>query len=412
MSLEASVHDIALDTAIGNESKAGLSFQPKALIGFLTGDTAAGWIDTTPIYMNEGVAVSASARAAYTAGMVDAAADGGNFRRGHQANRWMTAVKRLSNTEEAGVDLVSMDAGGYTYDIATAPDTNILALVAALGGSDITNAGVVTFEAPTVAAGTLDVTTVGFEPNLVILIANGRIATGYGGGGAFQISAFNSHGEQFAAWTHIITGGVPGDTSRGLRTDRAYYISTPSGGAVVSASFVSMLSNGFRLNFDVIADGQEITALCLAGTFRHKIVAYAKTTEAAPVEQDVDLGFAPKFALHVSAMKTSGSAGVDHNRLTIGMTDGTNERAYLWGEEDQASPTNVQGYIALDKFYLKADNATSTLDATADASFVGHNVRHAFDVNDGVATQSVIVGLGEDDAVVPVTVRSRPAMVF
>jgi hypothetical protein len=393
MAFSAFVESFGMPTSTGNASRTTFPFQPKALFGLLTGDTAAGFVDVNPIYMNHGVAVSSSQRGAYTSGMINGSASVSNFRRGYKTDRFLHAVKQATNTEDAGIDLVSLNSDGYTYNVVVAPATSFLTEVIGFGGSDLSNAAVVSFEVPG-STGNFDVTTVGFEPDLVLLLANGRVATGYGGGGGFQLSAFNNAGEQFAAWGHIEASVPPSDASRGLRTDRAYYISTPSGGNVVSASYVSMLSNGFRLNFDTIADGQEVTALCLQGTFQHKILSFDKTTSAAPVNQDVDFGFPLSCAIVVSAQKTAGTTHIDHNRLCVGFTDGTNEKSYAWAEEEQVSTTNVDGYIATDKGYVKIDNTSQTIDASADLSFTGNNLRFAWDVNDGVATQVAVIGLG------------------
>jgi hypothetical protein len=257
-----------------------------------------------------------------------------------------------------------------------------------LFGGDITNAKLISANEPG-SAGNVAFTGAGFQPDAVILI--GGSAT-HGNGIGFM----DKLGNQFC-WSSNYGGSI----GRIARADRAFtnYIGGVEHG---SATFVSMDSGGFTLNFASGASGftDSIFGLCLKGA-SFQVGTGSAGTSTGNKQQATN--FQPNVVLLGSADKIAGTTadtaylgtGVAAMDATtqgaIGVTDNAHGNAYRW----------TDGHV------LWGDNDSSSA-ILQTAKFVSMDTTPGFtlnwDVTDAVARQFGFMAIGAGGAGPPPTV--------
>lgn len=377
----------------GPQQITGVGFRPKAVILYSVGVVGNGF--STHFYATMSF-IAAGGRWSASAG-----ADPYSPTRTARAQ----ASRAFMNVYDAGgtsptfwqeADDMSFDADGFSLNwlAYTSPAARVINYVA-IGGKDITNAGVVKWLGQGVTGN--QSVTVGFQPDIVLhasASAGGTPPSAHPGAymatGAMDKNSGQwglSFGSQDAASTTV--------TSRYQRTDRCFVLCDDMVTAG-EASFVSMDSSGFTVNWAVAA-GVNIFSLCLKGP-KAKVGNFAKTGGAAPASQPISgVGFQPRGlvlatwgddAAIVPAAGTAwswGAASTTSDEKTIGLRD-----------RDAQTTTDVQS-IQLDALITKLNvNVPSTERARAELMSLDANGFTAnWTTNDADATQILYLALGD-----------------
>lgn len=284
----------------------------------------------------------------------------------------------------------------------------------ALGGADITDAMVVSFNpAVGTAPFTQDVTVAtGFgKPDLLIAIANDS-ATGL---------------DDDVAGSSIITFGVgKSDTSQGCSSFmEADGQGTMTLAAIQSANFLQLAqttflrvdaalaaradwpTDGFRLthNANIASPNTgRVGVLALRGTFTSVIGSgVAPITGTLPVTQDLAVGQTPRGAIffHDVLPVTAGldNTHADLGTFGLGAMDGTREGWSGVGQDDAAANAETHRHHSESKAVkMFTPGAAGTLQSEADGLFSGTNVRLSWNDIDTVEREYRYLLLGDAPA--------------
>lgn len=395
MALQSKVLIIDSPTATGNQSYTGAGFQPKAAVCL----TSLADVDGFEVDYRMGIGVAsgsvAEAQRAASIGVDD------NVATTVAGRAWRSALALLVNLAGSAVTLeatlVSFDADGLTLNWVTVQATSRRVAILLLGGADLTNAKVLEFAANT-ATGNQAVTGVGFQADALIFLTAARIALGYTSNAVFCCGAAKSatarHALSIAA-ADAATLAANVNALSTQRTDRCLIGINASGEAVdMEADFVSMDVDGFTINWiDAPPTAMLCAVLALKGG-QYAIGASAKPTGAAPVNQDVDIGFPPKAALWASWNKIAAATVQADGEGSFGLGDGTAEGT-VWGEELDATINTQANHSFVATKALRLASSVSTINAEADHSFVGNSWRLAWTTNDAVAKEILYFAAGD-----------------
>jgi len=173
------------------------------------------------------------------------------------------------------------------------------------------------------------------------------------------------------------------------------YTDTVAPGVTKQATFVSMNSDGFTLNFTTAStNASQIYSLALAG-LKAGVGTFNKTTAAAPALQSVTTGFTPGAVFLASFQIPGQTATISEPICSIGLgaTDGAHEASSTLGSNDAVTTSNVVGQDKTNKAFIKMN--TPPLDAEADfASFNASGFSLNWTTGDSVASQICFLALG------------------
>jgi hypothetical protein len=324
--------NIGTGAAASTVVRTGYGFQPKACVYWWSGRTesAATFARKNP-QMGMGLATSPTNRACVTGYSQDAAATMITNRRHDAANVIATSTFTTVDVLEGSADLQSFDSasgGGQTLVITDAFAASYRIHCLALGGSDLTNAAVVQFQVPT-TPGSFDITTVGFQPDALLLLtcALGTapaavsadnflslgVATAAGDQGNLAIFDLDAQGTSIAAKYGYGAEVLAGSNTIGAMGARM--------------SFTSMLSTGFRCNvLETLGNTYYIWALALQGGSYAVGNLVTSTTLNATIAES-GLGFAPTGGLllsHAAAQNTQDVSVAQANVSLGAFTSPTN----------------------------------------------------------------------------------------
>ena len=236
---------------------------------------------------------------------------------------------------------------------------NLIVQVLAIGGSDITNAKVGTFQEPA-SSGTQDITDPGFQPTGMMIISAGQTAAPPvdASGGCFSVGMTDGT----RSWVLYMGGDNGASTTNTvgyMRSTELVALGTePSvtidGLAGLGSGFIS---TGVQLNWSERFATRYCFYLAWAGgSFRADSVnTRTDTTEfSGPTN-----GFTATAALFVSAGRTASTTDTptDHSQISIGCAIGATDRAALAAlDEDNAAAgaanTEVTTAIETDAVYI------------------------------------------------------------
>ena len=309
--------------------------------------------------------------------------------------------------------LVSLGDAAFTINWADLPATaSIKFHYVALGGAEITDARVVTFN-PDVGTApfTQDVTVAtGFgKPDLLLAIANDS-STGV------DDDSIGSSGLTF--------GVGKSDTEQGCSAFiNTHNITTMTLASSQEAAFLQLLgghtfyrcdadlaaradwpTDGFRLahNASIAAPNTgRVGVLALRGTFTSVIGAgAAPITGTPPVTQDLAVGQTPRgaFFFHNVLPATAGidNTHADLGTFGLGAMDGTREGWEGTGDDDGAGNAVTHRHHSESKTVkMFTPSASGTLTSEADGSFSGNNVRLSWNDIDTVEREYRYLLLGD-----------------
>lgn len=381
-----------------NFSITDVGFQPKALLMFSTLLSAEGFGVNRSF--NIGFTDGTNSRDIATVGNDGATAANG------VAGRRQNTFTLETIAEAAGLvtiiqqlSLVSFDSGGFTLDPIQAPGTTCQAHYIALGGSDITNVWAGTILTPT-TTGSVGYTDPGFQPDFLLLMTLGEtnIVPGSYTQERFTLGAASSASLQQSLSIHD-SDNIPTQVAD---------IMVPSildvenlGSTKFLANLTSFDSSGFTLNYTTTQATQSpVFALAIKGGKYYVGTDTQKTSTG--MKSKSGFGFTPKGLMFMGVNRTSSSTkSTTESKLSVGLTDGTNQGA-VWGEStDNVSTTDSNSYTATDGVLVHASNS-STLNAKATISSLdsdGYTVD--WGTADATAREFTVIGFGDIPVVPP-----------
>lgn len=347
--------NIGTGAASSTVPRTGYGFTPKACIYFWSGQT--GTVDVVGRLDYKGgigVACSSTDRR-----FVVVQSDDGPTTTA--SNRKQSAAGCLGGLTIAGADdgeasLQSFDSDGQTLVINSAFTTNIRVHAAALGGTDLTNAATFQFQAPT-ATGNADVTSLSFQPDALLLFSVGSATappttTTHAIISVGMATGASNQGVAATMDTHNVGTSV---TGRYAYTGECVALHATATTLSFRASFVSFLSNGFRLNW-LEVDGTTqpyVFGLALQGGSYSvgNVAAVLDTTTTIPV---TGLGFDPVAALFLShgAVTNTQDTPVTTSMMSLGaMTSATSRGVHAWGAREAQGFANNGATVQHDEVY-------------------------------------------------------------
>lgn len=364
MALSTKTNQLTGRATTGNDAVTDPGFQPKALIIFNGLQTA------------DGNATDAQFNLAFTDGTTQLVAGWNSDHNTASSDvvrlftntRTMRTMTAGTVTLNVGSSLNSLDANGFTlnYDTLTtaSPKYNYLTL----GGSDITNV-VVGSQAADTTTGSMSVTGLGFQPDIVFLWITLQTAVGQGNNNSqYGFGVMDGSGNQ---WT---MAGKAQNAQATMNTSRMFYNtkclampSTTTNAVVWDASFTSMDSGGFTINIDT-TDGSAFLIGYMAikggqwyvGTDTQKTSTGTKSTTGA--------GFTPDGVIFGSVCDTQTTGTADHYRMSFGSSTGASNNTALFAGDSDATANAVASTImrANKCLVMGTENgATPTTDAEA-----------------------------------------------
>lgn len=278
------------------------------------------------------------------------------------------ALTTISDTVDGLMDVQSFDSGGFTLvvdDVFTA-DYRIHYL--AIGGTDITNVTGGNFAKATVT-GDQDITSVGFQPDLVLFFGvgqttlTGSIATD----SKFCMGAIDGAGRQ-AVFVGGSNDGAANAQAMSYANDIECLAMFDSGITVINdrAQYTSMLSNGFRINWientGATADIYNYIAI-KGGSFRVDSLLTQVDTTTDIVKSG--FGFSPSSALFVSHGKSESAADTpqDDDEWSCGaFVDTTHRAAMAVSDDDAAGTAVVSSATEHDEIYININASTGAIE--------------------------------------------------
>lgn len=381
-----------------SQSVSGLGFTPKAIIFFTAGPTATGFDDARPaVGFTTGASESYSVSAASETG----ATTSNSARR--MAAKALTLVF-WDATTSAECDLTSFGVDGFTVTWTTNNARATVINYIAIGGADVTNAKVVTWQSPA-ASGNKAVTGVGFQPSLVLNATTsqdtGTALPASAANALFSLGTMDSSGNQWANGFWSSDGASPSDTQRVQYTNASVAIPTIGLADWLRASYVSMDSDGFTTNFSATgsATARHMMSLCLkvSSLGRAKVGSFSKDTGAAPDPQSVTgVGFTPTGVMLSSIHSAAATAPMANTSWGLGAVSAAgSEKSIAVRDDDAEATTDAQGYQNDFPLSLVDEVTASTLDAQFDfTSFDSDGFTGSWTTNDATASQVLYLALG------------------
>jgi len=241
--------------------------------------------------------------------------------------------------------LKSFDADGFTLNwngFSSNWETGFLAM----GGTDMTNATVGHFNAPS-STGLHQVTGLGFLPDFVFLLGTSHTTDNEIAFGPCNISfgVMNGVGEQAVSSNMSIDDVTTMDTARYQRTDKclAIFNSTNSAALTHEAAFSTMDNDGFTLNFTTASGANKRVAYAAFQGPQTKITSMTTPIAGAlPLSlPTTGLGLAPKAIILPSVDKTASSSIVTNSRFTIGGSGNPDNQWTTWTGSSDATANAV-----------------------------------------------------------------------
>lgn len=393
MALECWVGSILQKTTTGNQAytPAGLDFTPKTLIFFAPNRTSDG--SAAAFLLGMGAAVSTSSRFGVSISSADAAANS-NTDRASGNDRCLT----LYNGATLGAaDLVSFDTNGFTLNWLTTDGTARVWNVIALGGSDLTDVAIAQLTSPT-TTGNVDFTSLSFQPDCILPFTIGSSTAATGGANAIFGTGFGTASNQASL-------GVSSEDSQGTTDSERTQDTVPvinssfNGVRFLVAQLVSMLSNGFRLNWTTVqGTGRICWVLCLKGG-SYKVGTFNQATGTGVTSYSLTT-FTPTGIIVGSFNNVTSSAITASARVSIGAASGASERGCIWsGDSDNVGDSIADQDLDRTKLIKMLTEGTPTVDAAGDLSaFNSDGISIDWTTADATARECIYLALGSTPA--------------
>ncbi len=399
----------------GNQVVTGVGFQPKVVIFFGNSKTGDGSHAGARMYF--GAMDSAGHQATMGMQSSDAAANSASDKRWSNTHA-ITNIIDGTPTVSGEAAYVSMDADGFTINWNTCDATQSIVNYIALAGTDLTNAYVGSFAAPTSINANFAVTGVGFQPDSIILFEDDLTTTPTAdvtnaASGVHSLSFIKSTSKK--GFSRILSQDAQAIMNTGSyqRTDRVH---TTLSGALLEvriADFVSFDSNGFTLNFSTVAANATYMSYIALKGGQFDVGAFNQntTTQGTGNQSITGVGFTPSLVMLQSINQASSTSIQNFGRYSFGVATSSSERGSVWmGDTDNVADSVADSYLDRTKSLVMYTEGTPTLTTAMD--FVSMDA-DGFTVNnttvDATSRQVLYFAVGANQVVAGTPVISSTA---
>lgn len=383
MALSCYLDSFTAPTSAATDSvRTGYGFQPKAVIVWATLATADGYQAGGGLSLGFASGSATANQRAVGINMAD------NVATTDCGRTFFDGVVGIPNTAGGarlwGGRIASFDSDGLTIDWIEVDSTGILVHVLALGGADLTNAEVSDFQAAT-TTGDQTVNT-GFQGDCVLFLntLNTGAAPLVGATARLGLGAAISSSKRWglfltAADNQATTGGV--NAMKAQRSDSVITLLTSTATQDGLADFVSFNATpSLTINWsDAPAAAVRLPYLLLKGG-SYDVGVVNKTTSAAPVDQDVTVGFTPTGLFLASFNEAATTTITADAELSVGGGDGTREGSAWVQEKDDTLNTEANCSMIGTKA-LRLSESPTTTDSEADHAFISSAFRLSWTTN-------------------------------
>lgn len=334
---------ITKPTSNGAQAYTGVGFTPKVLILTAGKTTVDSTIDTTFAFEGHGFATASQAMslAAASATTVSGGPISGSSIRDAHCIHFINGT----NSDLGKAALTSMDSDGFTLTWSNVDANAYIINVMALGGSDLSNAKIMSFTKPT-GAGPNDYTGFGFDPTAIIILHPEAITAIPSTTNVFYCASKGYGDSASNEWsiTQLELGSGSGSSAavRGNKTSNIWAYINSIGTFSYEGNLSAYISDGFRIA-TTTTNGTAGKFICLGlRGFQTKAGVVTKNTSAAPVTQAVTgTGFRPIGVITANDTDPNANTSTADIAVSHGMTDGTTDLCNSSGLRD--SQTAVPG---------------------------------------------------------------------
>lgn len=363
MAIASATGVLALTTAaVGNTfAVTGLSFAPTAVIVWVTGRSdatdAIGRADARRCF---GVFTGPTARACVVGMERDNQGAALSTRRRVALTDCCLGTISSAGAVDGKIDVQSMDSGGFTLVVDDALPVALAMGWLAIGGTTAVAVGTFTTPAAGTAPTTQDITSVGFQPDAVLMASVSTGSTGSAASNdAMCVGAAAGATPTNAVWAGRSQGPTnPSATLAYAKTGEclAAWTSSTAASLFYRASVSAWLSNGFTLSWTEFSSTVPILVIFLA----LQGGAYAVgglTTQTDTVTNIVvsGLSVAPTGVLFLSACRAQSAADTPtaNDQLSIGAATSASSRSAQGSlDEDAKNPSETTTAIEYDACYV------------------------------------------------------------
>lgn len=276
----------------------------------------------------------------------------------------------------------------------------------ALGGTDIGNVKVGTFEEPA-ATGTQDITGLGFNPadgDLLMIAGCNATQLNHGATAAdckWTIGACTSASDE-----HVVSGGseevaVDSDTYHLGKSGSLIVILDNTGAIVAEARFDSWITDGFRIEWlSRAVTGREFIFAVVTRAGDAKFTVGESNVRATAGTHDVTgMGHAPEAVMVFSVGDTENTTAAAHNRLSMGFSEVATPSQFASGafDEDALANTETEMGSQFDAVLHTFSNSAD-IDIMAVDSYLSDGLRFSTATAGGGAPWFFYVAFGLEDA--------------
>lgn len=332
MAFDCNAGSFVLNTSTGNQAVTGVGFQPKALLFFASGTTVDGI--TENMHWITGMATGTAAEASATSNDENAQ-DTSDSIREFLNNRTLEMLNEGLSSIKYRLEFISFDADGFTVNVENAPASAFKVGFIAFGGTDLTNATVGNFAAPT-STGNFSKTGVGFQPDALIFIGSMRVNSGTAGATAKSLLGFALSSTK-RGYLSIFSKENVGttNTSRFQKTDKCLVDVDTTGAISGEADFVSMDADGFTINVtDAWPTADTILFLALKGG-QYDFGTFNSQTSIGNFSK-TGVGFQPTGLVLASFLNAASASETDGIKYSLGLASGSTERFIAGGTSEDA----------------------------------------------------------------------------
>lgn len=339
MALSSFVGNFALNTSTGNQAVTGVGFTPEIVLFIPTAATADGI--QAHSRMAFGAGISSTERMVFESNSEDG--QGTSDAAGESSAALCTMLNNVGTTSaDFEVDLVSLDADGFTVNVSNAPGTAYRVGYMALAGADLTNVAIGNFAASN-STGNQAVTGVGFQPEGIMFVNNFRGSIPSNGTDAnFCIGFAVSSSSRAVIGAFSENGVVTSNTTRHQRTDACIIVLGGSGQEIGLADFVSFDADGFTINWSNADDAQVGYIAFNGGQY---FVGNLTTQTGTGQFSETGVGFAGGAGLFASFCNAAAAGTVDDSEMSLGLAASSTQRFSIGAvDEDGQATTDSDGF--------------------------------------------------------------------
>lgn len=364
-SAHGTISILSTDTVSTTKVVSGLGFAPQLVLFWASGQTSAtDAVGAQDQQLCFGFATSATSRRAQN-GYSQNGATTTRCRAGYSD---VAVVEVCDNTTDlvGELDIQSFDAGGFTAVIDNQFPFDLRVHWLAIGGGDITNLSVDSFQVTT-AGTTQSITTPGFQADCLLLVTGGRVVTAPPNAGADStiFIGANDGTRQWCAGSGANTAVVLGVTQslRHGRSGSSLALCIGPVGAIAVEGVTAITSTGFDVTWDSTpGTAQWVFYVAIKGG-KWRVDSLTTRVDGADIAKS-GFGFQPTAAFFASVGQAEhASLGSSADAmLSLGGAASVSARGVMAGsDQDNVATTSCAAAVEYDEVYCRIDPSTNAV---------------------------------------------------